>query len=592
LKYSRSNLLFIIIILLLGVTFITTAAYGEANPTVLMFDVEGNHKIPAEKILGAISTTRIGESLNTQAVQTDLQAIWGLGYFADVQVRTEKFLNGIKLIFVVIENPIFKEIRISGLVKAKPSEVQAQFSQKQGEVFNTVTYRKDLDKAKRYYRDEKGLFIELVKTGLTKDGIVNLELVELKVGKISIVGLEKTQENVVRREISVKEGDILDWNVFKDEMYKIWRLRLFETIEPKLEASATPNALDITIEMKEAQTGSFQIGASYSENTHEMGGLLIFTEDNLMGLGQSISLDLNISESGKDVSFNYYDPWLDNKHTSFGLSVWNSDSKITSTMNSWKMTTDQLYSMDLTRTGLSLSFGRPFLKDSRANLKFNFEKNRIDNFYLDTDDNKTNPLEISPNSEHSSEFWDNSLGIELIKNKLQYSGRSFVTGGYQLFGSYSVAGKYLGGEFDYQKGVLEGKWFHSITPNLVFGTRLQGAHLTGDYPDYDQLYLGGMNKLRGYDDRRYHDSSTWDLIGNSYLLSNTELRYRLPANKSLEFVLFADAGQMIDSSAKTLKSDYGIGLRYDIPMIGLLRIDKAWNSDNDSRYVISIGEIF
>jgi outer membrane protein insertion porin family len=592
LKYSRTNLLFTVIIVLLGVISIATAAYGEANPPILMFDVEGNHKIAAEKILGAISATRIGEPLNTQAVQTDLQSIWDLGYFADVQVKSEKFLNGIKLVFVVIENPIFKEIHISGLVKAKPEEVRAQFSQKPGEVFNTAAFRKDLDKAKRYFRDEKGLFIELVKTGLTKDGIVNLELVELKVGKISVVGLEKTQESVVRREISIKEGEILDWNQFKEEMYKVWRLRLFETIEPKLEASATPNALDIIIEVKEAQTGSFQIGASYSENSHEMGGMLIFTEDNLMGLGQSVSLDLNISESGKDVSFNYYDPWLDKKHTSFGLSLWNADSETTSTMNSWNMDSSELYTMDLTRTGLSLSFGRPFLKDTRANLKFNFEKNNIDNFYLESDSDETDPLDIDSDSEHSREFWDNSVGIELVKNKLQGSGRSFITGGYQLFGSYSAAGKYFGGEFDYQKSVLEGKWFHSLTPNLVFGTRLQWANLTGDYPDYDQLYLGGMNRLRGYDDRRYHDSFTSNLIGSSYLLSNTELRYRLPSNKSLEFVLFADAGQMTDSGSNTLKSDYGVGLRYDIPMLGLLRVDQAWNADSESRTVISIGEIF
>jgi outer membrane protein insertion porin family len=591
LKYSRGKLLFTIVIILLGVISVTAAAYGESNPSVLMFDVEGNHKIPAEKILGAISATRIGEPLDTKAVQADLQSIWDLGYFADVQVKSEKFLNGVKLIFVVIENPLFKEIRISGLVKAKPEEVKARFSQKTGEVFNTATFRKDLDKAKRYFRDQKGLFIELVKTGLTKDGIVNLELVELKVGKISVVGLEKTQENVVRREISVKEGEILDWNVFKEEMYKIWRLRLFETIEPKLEASATPNALDIIIEVKEAQTGSFQIGATYMENNHEMGGMLIFTEDNLMGLGQSVSLDLNIAESGKNVSFNYYDPWLDEKHTSFGLSLWNADSKTTSTMNSWKMTADQLYTMDLTRTGLSLSFGRPFFKDTRANMKFNFEKNRIDSFYKDGDSSKEKQP-IPPESEHSKEFWDNSVGFELVKNKLQGSGRSFVTGGYQLFGSYSVAGKYLGGEFDYQKTVLEGKWFHSLTPNLVFGTRMQWANLTGDYPDYDQLYLGGMNRLRGYDDRRFHDSFTRDLIGSSYLLSNTELRYRLPAHKALEFVGFYDAGQITDSGSKTLKYDYGVGLRYDIPMIGLLRVDKAWNADGDAPIVISIGEIF
>jgi outer membrane protein assembly factor BamA len=105
--------------------------------------------------------------------------------------------------------------------------------------------------------------------------------------------------------------------------------------------------------------------------------------------------------------------------------------------------------------------------------------------------------------------------------------------------------------------------------------------------------MGGSSKLRGYNDRRYHDDITPELIGTSYLLSNTELRYRLPMNKSIEAVLFFDAGQMdnlFDHSV--LKSDYGIGFRYNVPYIGMIRIDQAWTSDGDSRVSFSMGELF
>ncbi|HYH04865.1 MAG TPA: BamA/TamA family outer membrane protein, partial [Bacillota bacterium] len=520
---------------------------------------------------------RIGETLNREALETDLQAIMGVGYFADVQVKAEKFLNGVKLIFTVIENPLFKEVRITGLTKVKPEELKTMFTQKSGEVFNTVTFKNDLEKITKHYREQKGLFLEpKLKGGLTADGVINLEVIELKVGKIKIVGLEKTKEYVVRRELTIKEGEVFDTNLVKEDIYRIGRLRLFDSIDPKMEAGATPNTIDLVIELKEAATGSFQIGASYSETTNQMGGLLVFSEDNLMGLGQSISLDTNISEDGNNVSFNFIDPWLDNKGTSFQLSVWNSDSEITSTMNSWGFKPDakdvngalllpgEHYDLDLNRTGMLLSFGRRFWTDTTAKLKFNFEKNTIQKVYRDGDSNEDNNyIKDVSEAKHSTDFWDNSIGVELVKNKLQNDGRSFVKGGYQLKGSYSIAGPYLGGEYDYQSALLEGKWFRSLTPNLVLGTRLQGNFIHGDYPDYDRLYMGGMFKLRGYEDRRFDNSYTEDLIGSGYVLSNTELRYRLPANKSLEFVVFGDVGQITDSDSKGLKYDYGVGIRYD-----------------------------
>jgi outer membrane protein insertion porin family len=616
LRYSRLIIGITILTLVVGLAVFNRPASAESNPVVLMFDVAGNTKTPAEKILGVITKTKIGAPIDSQAIQSDLQAIMDIGYFADVQVKSEKFLNGVKLVFIVIENPIFKEVKISGLTKLNPEDLKPMFSQKPGEVFNTVTFRNDLTKLKKYCRDQKGLFIDdKIKGGLTADGVINLELVELKVGKIKIVGLEKTKDFVVTRELSIKEGDIFDYNQIKEDYWTLARLKLFDSIDIRPEASTTPNALDLIIEVKEASTGSFQIGASYSESSAEIGGLLVFSEDNLMGLGQSLSLDFNVSEDSKDISFSFYDPWIDKKGTSFRLTVYNSDTETTSTMSKWILTphiddttsgtdysfrTNYPYDIDLIRTGLQMSFGRKLWKSTTGRLKFNFEKNQITDIYYDRndydDDNDSNgdnsaKYTVDDASQYGDEFWDNSIGIELVRNKLQNEGRFFTKGGYQLSGSYSVAGNYIGGEFNYQSSVLDGRWFRTIAPNLVFGTRLQGSYLSGTYPDYDRLYLGGMNRLRGWNDSRYKNEDTKNLIGSGYLLSNTELRYRLPSNKSLEFVMFYDAGQLADSDSK-LKSDYGVGLRYEIPFLGLLRLDQAWNSDSDKKIVISLGELF
>jgi outer membrane protein insertion porin family len=565
-------------------------AAAAANPDVVMFDVEGNAQVPAEKILGAISNTRIGAPFDSQKAEADGKAILALGYFSDVHIRTEGLLDGIKVIFQVVENPVLKEVRLLGLTKVRPEELQPFFTQKPGEVFNAAIFRDDLARALRDCREKKGLFIEprTSRVGISADGIVQVELVEFKYGKIIIRGLEKTKEIVVRRELTIREGEIIDYNALKEDYMTLMRLRLFDNVDPHLEKSATPDAYDVIFDFKEAQTGSFSFGVSFGENDGEVGGVLGYSEANLMGLGQNIAIDLDYSESENNASFTFTEPWIDDKNTSFSLSMWNSDSYFSSTLKTWYPADSTPYYIHLVETGLSLSLGRPVGKDLRGQVKLSVQRDSIPDIYTDSSEDEKAPISGS-----DIEFWDNSVGLSLIKNKLRYQDRNFVDGGYQWSTDYTVAGQYFGGDFDYQKGTLEGKWFHSFSPDLVWGNRLQAVGLTGDYPDFSALYLGGMNRLRGFNDRRYSSEMTQSLIGDRYLMANTELRYRLPSNKSLEFVLFYDAGQIRNLDGGSSNAwDYGIGLRYNLPMLGVIRLDQAWNSQHDTKLVFSMGEMF
>ncbi len=592
--YSRIRGVYIILLVCCLTLVMVWPATAETNPVVMMVDVQGNTQVPSSKILGVISKVRIGEPFDARQVEADMKAISDLGYFSDVSVKTDKMFNGLKVVFEVVENPNFKELIITGLTKVKPEEMQSFFSQKPGEVFNTVTFREELTKALKSFREKKGLFIEPRaegKIGFSQEGVVQIELVENKYGKIIVRGLQKTKEFVFLRELSIKEGDIFDYNALREDFMKIMRLRLFDNVEPHFEKSTTvPDAYDVIFDVKEAQTGTFSFGVSFGQSDGEIGGVLGYSEANLMGLGQNLALDLNFTESEQNAQFSFYEPWLDKKHTSFGVSMWNSDNDFTTTMNKWNLGTpkDTQYDIHLVETGLSVSFGRPLWKDVTGQVQFGFKRNTIDELTTTVDG-----VNNTPNT--TIEFWDNSAGLSLTKNKLSYQDRNFVDGGYWLSADYTNAGKFLGGEFDYQKATLEGKWFHAFNPNFVVGTRLQAAVIDGSYPDYNALYLGGMYKLRGYADRRYDDALTTQLIGSSYLLSNTELRYRMPSNKSLEFVLFYDAGQINNiGGGSSLKSDYGFGLRYNIPFLGVLRLDQAWNTgkNGDNRLVFSLGEMF
>ena len=59
-----------------------------APPTVRDLAVEGNKRIQASAILNRVQT-KIGDPFAPTGLREDVQAIFALGFFDDVQVRTE-----------------------------------------------------------------------------------------------------------------------------------------------------------------------------------------------------------------------------------------------------------------------------------------------------------------------------------------------------------------------------------------------------------------------------------------------------------------------------------------------------------------------
>ncbi|HMY53553.1 MAG TPA: BamA/TamA family outer membrane protein, partial [Candidatus Obscuribacter sp.] len=96
--------------------------------------------------------------------------------------------------------------------------------------------------------------------------------------------------------------------------------------------------------------------------------------------------------------------------------------------------------------------------------------------------------------------------------------------------------------------------------------------------------LGGWNGVRGY--RAFSDLGT----GTGMLMATAELRAKLPLpetnpvfktlKKNVKAVAFADFGQVMGNgitnsllSRSSMGASVGLGLRVNMPMVGLVRID-------------------
>lgn len=67
-----------------------------ARGAIAKFNVKGNKKIEADAILARLKS-KVGESLNRETIREDVQSIYGMGYFYNVEVSQETVGAGLEL---------------------------------------------------------------------------------------------------------------------------------------------------------------------------------------------------------------------------------------------------------------------------------------------------------------------------------------------------------------------------------------------------------------------------------------------------------------------------------------------------------------
>lgn len=86
---------------------------GKGTQRVAEIKVTGNKRVESNAILARIGT-KVGQPLSPGQVADDVRSVYGLGFFRNVQVLTEKSPRGLIVTFAVKENPVIREVTVSG----------------------------------------------------------------------------------------------------------------------------------------------------------------------------------------------------------------------------------------------------------------------------------------------------------------------------------------------------------------------------------------------------------------------------------------------------------------------------------------------
>ena len=129
----------------------------EPRPIIVKeMAVEGNRRVQTAVILGRIQT-KVGEAFDPAKLRDDVKAVFALGFFDDVELRTQDFEGGIKVIFVVVERPLIREFRFEGVKSLRLEDVQEKASVRPGGLYNPVEIQATSQRISAYY-EEQGYF--------------------------------------------------------------------------------------------------------------------------------------------------------------------------------------------------------------------------------------------------------------------------------------------------------------------------------------------------------------------------------------------------------------------------------------------------
>ncbi len=130
------------------------AGFSAADDTkVTLVEVKGNKRIETSTILAKIKTKE-GDVFSPAMIREDVKALYQLGHFEDVQVRTEGFENGLKVIFVVKEKPLIREITFEGNNELTTEKLKEILTLLPRTAFNVQLINDNAEKIRLKYQDD------------------------------------------------------------------------------------------------------------------------------------------------------------------------------------------------------------------------------------------------------------------------------------------------------------------------------------------------------------------------------------------------------------------------------------------------------
>jgi outer membrane protein insertion porin family len=511
------------------------------------------------------------------------------------------------------EQTIVRKTELIGNQAISSNEVKKILGVSENQPLNLYAFNEGLENLKTAYRNKGYLAVRIANENTdsvvqyaeqNRAADISLEIVEgpkYKVGTVSVEGLVATKEYVVRRELLLKEGEVLEETKLTGSEARLHRLGIFSVIT--IRATDDPEHEDVKnvkISVQEGTPGLIAGGAGIRNDL----GLRVFSQVGYQNLwGENHTLGLSLAANHRFENFNFVEyeaqlayvwPWFFLGETTFRPTA--------------TLTGTQYIDFNAVTAQLALTWDHKLIRKPDLTGLFTYSLERIIQFGAAnaTDNQGLRIGSITP-----------SLRLDMRDNPLNPSSGFFMNTSYEISSPYLLSQHdpfpigysifLLRG--DYYLPVYKGiTWYSSFRTGYERSTESQVVNPgtgqviaeSGQIPLIKQFALGGIGSLRGFQDQELN-LYTYNIFQASFVDYRTELDF--PFAGALKIGGFLDAANLLSpgvtdvaySFTRYLNYGAGFALRYQTP-VGPVNLDWGFKlnplpSTQTQQFYFSIGVI-
>ncbi|MGQ7843718.1 outer membrane protein assembly factor BamA [Granulosicoccus sp. 3-233] len=507
-------------------------------------------------------------------------------------------------IFIVIniregERYTLRDIKLEGEVDIPMEELRSLIQVQEGDIFA----RKDIVSSSNAINDRLGqdgyafadvsvlpdINDESRDVGLT---FVIVPGKRVYVRRITFTGQYKTRDEVLRREMRQLEGSRFSPALVNRSRIRLQRLAFMQSVSIRTpRVPGTDDQVDLEITVQEGQSGSFSAGLGYGSD----GGAtvnLAFQQDNLFGTGESLQFSFDNSDTTRQLSLTFQDPYF-------------TDDGISRTVGAFIRETDTSNQSSTSRflastRGASVRFGVPISEFSTFRIGVGYERTELGT----TGETPDEILDFIEEEGDTFNTYNLNLGFTYdTRNRTVFA----TDGSVQRF---SLEASVPGSDYTYYKLGYGLEFYQAITDRYTFSTtlRVDSGYGYDEYdtlPFFDRYFAGGVRTLRGYDTGSLGPRDSRDNAsgGDFRTLGTVEVIFPPPFVEepgATRLSLFTDFGNVFTDrdafDVDEFRGSYGVAFVWLSP-VGPLTFSLAnpyndQEQDEKQRFQFTIGSIF
>jgi outer membrane protein insertion porin family len=490
----------------------------------------------------------------------------------------------VKIIIPVKEGVVhtFGEVTVTGNTVFTADQIIGNWPLKKGDIVRRKPVQARLDAFDELYRMRGYIYSYINPQYVVKDNNVvdmNLQVFEgeqFRLGRLEFQGNTTTKDKVLRREIFLEEGDIMDMETFKQSIYKLGQLGYFKVNDnPDFKVNQEKKTVDITVKGTEEGKNDVQFGGGYSEGT----GFFVqtqFATRNFLGEGENLGLSFQRGSRQNFFSLSYADPWFMDTPNSLGISIFNRNTHFPA-----------IIGYEERSKGGTIAYGYRLHRFDSVSFVYGLEHVRShEEGNLAPDPNGNVPI---------AEVADTKYTYSSIGPAYNYDSRDNpfdTTRGFKLGLAANFAGGPLGGSIHAIRPTLNVTKFFKLSRRTSFSVNADLGYLkpldddcaiTLDeinetttrlcVPRGQRFFVGGEYSIRGFEFGTIGPKETY--LGNTtvaggykQMVFNSE--YLIRINDPMRLVFFGDAGYAYGYREKIdlakLRYSTGIELRLFLPV--------------------------